>query len=329
VPPIQLIIKNNGIQQKKGEEISMSITLRPGTLDDVKECSEICYRAFKAIANEHNFPPDFLSPDLAITLLSELMEHHHHIYSVVAELDGRIVGSNFIDERSIIAGIGPITVDPAVQNRAIGRELMQHVLARNAKRRFPGIRLVQAAYHSRSLCLYTKLGFVVREPISLMQGQPFALEIPGYTVRPATVGDLDACNQVCLKVHGHDRGGELLDAITPGTATVIEHSGRITGYATSVAFFGHAVGETNEELKALIGAAPSFLGPGFLLPSRNWELFHWCLRHGLRVVQPMTLMSLGLYNEPPGAFLASILFQLVYILTLSFSIFRVSLIDMT
>jgi hypothetical protein len=73
-------------------------------------------------------------------------------------------------------------------------------------------------------------------------------------------------------------------------------------------FFGHAIGETNEELKALIGAAPEFLGPGFLLPTRNAELFRWCLEHGLRVVQPMTLMSIGLYNEPAGAFLASVLY---------------------
>jgi predicted N-acetyltransferase YhbS len=285
----------------------MSITLRPGTLEDAKQCGEICYRAFRAIAEEHNFPPDFLSPEVSITLLSEFMAHPQ-IYGVVAELDGRVVGSNFIDERSIIAGIGPITVDPAVQNRAIGRELMQHVLSRVAKRRPPGVRLVQAAYHNRSLSLYTKLGFVVREPLSVMQGQSLGLDIPGYIIRPASEGDLDACNQLCLRVHGHDRGGELLGAIRRGTATVIEHNGRITGYATAVGFLGHTVGETNEELKALIGAAPAFLGPGFLLPSRNWELFHWCLEHGLRVVQPMILMSIGLYNEPKGAFLASVLY---------------------
>lgn len=285
----------------------MSITLRPGTPEDAKQCGEICYRAFRAIAEEHNFPPDFLSPEVSITMLSEFMAHPN-IYGVVAELDGRVVGSNFVDERSVVVGIGPITVDPGVQNRAIGRELMQHVLARVAKRRLPGVRLVQAAYHNRSLSLYTKLGFTVREPLSVMQGRPLAVQIPGYIVRPATVGDLEICNQVCLKVHGHDRGGELLDAIKRGTATVVEHSGRITGYATAVGFMGHAVGETNEELKALIGAAQAFLGPGFLLPARNGELFRWCLEHGLRVVQPMSLMSIGLYNEPAGVFLPSILF---------------------
>ncbi len=289
------------------EQGRMSIKLRPGKPEDAMQCGKICYNAFKTIAEEHNFPPDFLSPELATALLSEFLAHPH-IYGVVAELDGRVVGSNFVDERSAIAGIGPITVDPAVQNRAIGRELMQHILDRVAKRRFPGVRLVQTAYHNRSLSLYAKLGFAVREPLSVMQGRPLAIQVPGYIVRPASMDDLDACNQICLRVHGHDRGGELIDAIRGRTATVVEHNGRITGYATAVAFFGHAVGETNEELKALIGAAPAILGPGFLLPSRNSELFRWCLEHGLHVVQPMTLMSMGLYNEPAGAFLASILY---------------------
>jgi hypothetical protein len=89
---------------------------------------------------------------------------------------------------------------------------------------------------------------------------------------------------------------------------VVEHGGRITGYTTMVGFFGHTVGENNEDLKALIGAAPDFPGPGFLLPTRNSEMLRWCLKHGLRIVQSMTLMSLGLYNEPRGAFMPSILY---------------------
>jgi hypothetical protein len=89
---------------------------------------------------------------------------------------------------------------------------------------------------------------------------------------------------------------------------VAESDGRITAYASSVAFFGHAVGETNEDLKALIAAATAFQGPGILVPTRNAALFRWCLENGLRVVQPMTLMTIGLYNEPAGAYLPSILF---------------------
>jgi predicted N-acetyltransferase YhbS len=289
------------------EEVPMNVTLRPGNSADATRCGAICYEAFKTIAAQHNFPPDIPSPAVATELLAGLLAHPG-FYAVVAELDGQVVGSNFLDERSTVAGIGPITVDPAVQNRAVGRQLMQHVLARVTQRGFPGVRLVQAAYHNRSLSLYARLGFVAREPLSTMQGAPLAVQIPGYTVRPATERDLDACNQVCMQVHGHDRRGELRDAIQQGTATLVEHGGRITGYATLIAFFGHAVGETNAALKALIGAAPAFPGPGFLLPTRNGELFRWCLDHGLRVVHPMTLMSVGLYNEPAGAFLPSILY---------------------
>jgi predicted N-acetyltransferase YhbS len=285
----------------------LRIKLRTGTSEDAQDCGEICYRAFRVIAEKHNFPPDFPSPGIATTFLSEFLAHPN-IYGVVAELDGRIVGSNFVDERSIIAGVGPITVDPSVQDRAIGRELMQHVMNRVAVRRFPGVRLVQAAYHNRSLSLYTKLGFAAREPLSTIQGKAILSHIPGYIVRPATIGDLSACNQLCMRVHGHDRRGELHDAIKRGVARVVEHNDHITGYATTIGYLGHAVSETNEGSKALISEASEFWGPGFLLPTRNAEIFRWCLEQGLRVIQPMTLMSIGLYNEPAGAFLASVLY---------------------
>jgi hypothetical protein len=165
---------------------------------------------------------------------------------------------------------------------------------------------VQATFHNRSLSLYATLGFDAREPLSVMQGPAIGARIPGHEVRPATLADLEACNAVCRRVHGHDRGGELREAIEQGNATLVEHDGRVTGYATGFAFFAHAVGETNEDLKALTAAAPAFGGPGFLLPTRNADLFRWCLARGLRVVEPMTLMSRGLYNEPAGAFLPSI-----------------------
>jgi hypothetical protein len=84
--------------------------------------------------------------------------------------------------------------------------------------------------------------------------------------------------------------------------------GRITAYAGEVAFFAHAVAETNQGLEALIGAAPAFPGPGFLLPTRNHEVFEWRLDRGLRLVTQTALMTIGLYNEPTGAYLPSILY---------------------
>jgi hypothetical protein len=158
------------------------------------------------------------------------------------------------------------------------------------------------------LALYAKLGFVVREPLAVVSGPPFHHRLAGYLVRKALEDDIDACGLICVQVHGHERAQELRSLIELGTATVVEHEGRITGYSTLMGGGGHAVAERNEDMKALISAAPEFTGDGFLLPTRNAELFRWCLDNGLRVKRPMTLMSLGLYNEPAGAFLPSFLY---------------------
>ena len=285
----------------------MNLRLRPGTVADAKQCGRIQYEAFKSIAEKHNFTPDFPSVEVATGLVTMLLSHPR-FYSFIAELDGRIVGCNFLDERSTIAGIGPLSVDPPVMNGTIGRKLMRAVMDRAAERRVPGVRLLQVAWHYRSLALYAKLGFEIRETISGLQGPPLNLRIPGYEVRPAREEDVPACSELCFRVHGHDRAGELADAVRDGTANVVEHLGGITGYSTAIGWFHHAIGETNDDLKALIAAAPSFVGPGFLLPSRNGELFRWCLANNLRVVAQATLMTTGLYNDPAGAYLPSILY---------------------
>ncbi len=285
----------------------MRLNLRPVGISDADACGAICFEAFKAISTEHNFPWDLPSSEIAIGLMRGLLASSG-FYGVVAEDDGKIVGSNFLDERGPIGGVGPITVNPTVQNHGIGRRLMLAVLDRAAERRFAGVRLVQSAYHNRSLCLYTMLGFETREPLSKINGKPLGLRFPGYDVRPASEADVAKCVALCRRIHGHDRGGELRDAIAQGTARVVEHLGEITGYATDIAFFGHAVSETNQGLKALIGGAPTFPAGGFLLPTRNGELFRWCLQHGLRLVHQMTLMTIGLYNEPAGVYLPSVLF---------------------
>ena len=113
----------------------MDVTLREGRPDDAPACGKIAYAAFKSIGDEHNFPPDFPTVESAIAVLGFLLANPG-FHKVVAELDGRVVGSNILDERNPIAGVGPITVDPAVQNRTIGRRLMQAVMERAAARKF-------------------------------------------------------------------------------------------------------------------------------------------------------------------------------------------------
>lgn len=291
---------------KKGDR-RVSMCLRRGEQRDAEPIGDICYRAFKAVAEAHNFLPDFPSPGVAASGLGGMILHAG-FFDVIAEIDGRIVGSNFLDERNPISGVGPITVDPAIQNDGIGRALMQAVMQRSEERGFAGIRLLQAGYHNRSFALYLKLGFVMREHLACFQGPAVGRESSNQVVRPATAGDLAECNRVCFGVHGHARGGELADAIAQGSASVVERATRVTGYATSIGYLGHAVGETNNDLRALIGAANSFQGPGFLVPTRNADLMRWCLEKNLRITQTMTLMTIGMYNQPDGVWLPSVIY---------------------
>jgi GNAT superfamily N-acetyltransferase len=287
--------------------VDTSIKLRAPTPEDAEELGRICFDAFKGIAERHHFPPDFPSPEVAAQLLSLLISHPG-IYGVAAQKDGALLGSNFLDERSPIAGVGPITVDPAAQDAGIGRRLMEDVLARANERGFPGVRLLQSAYHTRSLSLYAKLGFQVRDVLAVMQGDAIREEVAGHVVRAADDADIEECNRLCATAHGFDRGGELRDAVQQGVARVVERDGAIVGYTTSIAFFGHSVAQSDDALKALIADAPAFGGPGFLLPARNVEVFNWCTERGLSVVFLMTLMVRGAYQPPARPFLTSILY---------------------
>ncbi|HEX4174190.1 MAG TPA: GNAT family N-acetyltransferase, partial [Acetobacteraceae bacterium] len=265
------------------------------------------YSAFKSISDQHRFPADFDTPETAHSVASLLLSHPK-FYGVIAEDNGHLLGSNFIDLRSSIVGLGPISVDPEAQNQGVGRQLMLAAMEEAQRRGCAGIRLVQIAYHNRSLCLYTTLGFRSRCPLSIMQGKPLHQRFPGYEVRRATRADADACNALCHRIHGFDRRQELDESVAQDSLIVVEHLGVISGYTNGLGFFTHTVADSNRSLMALIAAAPAFPGPGFFVPTTNFEVFNWCLQQGLRLVAQATYMTIGLFNEPDGAWLPSVLY---------------------
>src|SRR5262249_62340210 len=137
-----------------------------------------------------------------------------------------------------------------------------------------------------------------------MQSPPTTVSVAG-AVRAATDDDIRACEHLCDRVHGFVRADEIHVAVKQETATVVLRGGRITGYTTGIGFRGHAVGETTEDLKAMIVARPT-AGPGFFVPTRNRELLCWLFSSGYRALWPAALMSTGAYQDPTAAFLPSI-----------------------
>ena len=145
-----------------------------------------------------------------------------------------------------------------------------------------------------------------------MNGKPKSKLPAGFEVRPLAKQDLDSCAALCAKTHGFDRANELRDALQFFTPFVALRGGRVTAYASTVTFWplNHGVAETDEDMKALLlGAGAATEEPlSFLLPVRQASFFRWCLREGLRVVSPMTLMAMGEYQEPKGCYFVSVLY---------------------
>jgi predicted N-acetyltransferase YhbS len=283
----------------------MRVSLRPATAADAAACGRICYEAFNGIALEHRFPVDWRSEDVAVQVITSRLAHGQ-TYGVVAEAEGRIVGSAFLKEYRPVGAIGPVTVDPQWQGGKIGRWMMEHLLERARTAGLAGTRLVQAAYNLHSLSLYTKLGYQMREVLLCLGGEPIGTGIRAPKARLATEADAADCNALCLRLHGYARTEDVAEGLRLNAVTVTEREGRIAGYSTGVHFRGHTVAETNEDAMALISAAPFFPEPGLLMPAGNAELLRWAFDHGLRAIQPLTLMTHGFYQPPAGAFLPSI-----------------------
>jgi GNAT superfamily N-acetyltransferase len=287
------------------------VELRPIEPADRDESARIVYEAFAGIHDHHRFARDFPTLEAAVQLTSDFIAHPG-IWGVVAEIDGRIVGSNFLDERGPVRGVGPITVDPVAQGRGVGRRLMEAVIDRGAGAE--GIRLLQDAFNTGSLSLYASLGFDATDPIALMSGRPRSAGVPGVDVRPLRESDLGECERLHRRIHGFARTRELRDALdSPALSPVVGiRDGRLVAYATTLTFFpaAQAVAETEADMSALIagGLAASAQPGSFLLPIRQGELFRWCLREGLRVVKPMTYMVRGRHPHPSGSWIPSVLY---------------------
>ena len=263
----------------------MTLQTRTATPSDVEACGRIMFQAFQAIAQAHGFTPDFPAEEAATGLASALIANPA-VFGVVAELNGKIVGSNFLSEADAIRGVGPITVAPGAQGRGVGRQLMQQVLGRGKDA--SGIRLLQDTFNMGSYGLYASLGFEVdhrrwppRRGWRSRSSAPSCRRRPGRRARrPAA-----PAGRVRPPVHGAGRN------------------------RANFWIANHGVAASDDDLQALIaGAGEAADSVSFLLPTRQSKLFRWCLAQGLRAVKPMTLMTLGDYREPAGAYLPSVFY---------------------
>ena len=233
-----------------------TVQLRNAVPADIDAVGRIMFEAFRRFHESRGFPLDLPTVEAATDLAASQIADPC-TYGVVAIAGGRIVGSNFLAEGDPIRAVGPISVDPDLQDTGVGRLLMQAVLKRSATA--VGVRLLQDAFNTKSMALYASLGFRAREPMALMTGRPQSGLSPDLNVRPMMPADLAEADALARRVLGFARSIELRAAICRGTPVVLERGKRLVGYMTmpQMWLLNHAVAETEADLMDLILGAAS------------------------------------------------------------------------
>lgn len=283
----------------------MAIELRQPRAEDVPELGRICYEAFKDIHDRHGFPTDFPNVDFAQRVIGGAVQDET-IYSIAAFEDGAPKGSNFIGLRDDVGGIGPVSVDVSSQGQGIGRRLMEDAIAHARAQGYEMIRLCQDSFNLQSLALYAALGFDTKEPIALLE---LSGEQPvDAAIRPATVDDLDAMDELCRSIYRVSRKGACAALIERGFPAFVLDRGHIAGYLVGT-LAGHGVAESDDDMLALLaGLGATVPEAQAFVAIRQGELYRRALAAGHRNRKLMNLMALGPYEEPRGTYCPSVIF---------------------
>lgn len=286
----------------------MPITIRPVTPELVAPLAQICFEAFGTLHDRHGVERDFDSVETAGMMIGMVSTRPDFAGYVAIDADCKaILGSNFIQFSDPVAGVGPITIDPAAQARGVGKALMLAVMNEAKRRGVTQVRLMQESINTSSLSLYTKLGFDWRECCSLMRPTPAAADDP--RCRPITESDLPAIDAISRRHYGSSRINEaagLLKIGLPGF--ILSRGGNDVGYYF-IGFIGHGFAETDADMADLIAHTLRHAPPHFhklLLPLGQNNLHRTLMSRGGRTIKMFNYMTTGPYTRPIGAWVPSI-----------------------
>lgn len=285
----------------------MTITIRPVKSEDIPELGRICFEAFGGLQTKHGVERDFDSVETARMVVGWFASSPDFAGFAAVDEKGKLLGSNFLQMSDGVAGVGPITIDPAAQARGVGKMLMQAVLDEAARRGIARVRLQQESINTASMSLYTKLGFDWREALVMMNLVPGAAD--DARMRPVTEADLGAVDAISKKHYGHTRVNEarwLLSGKIPGF--MLKRDGRDVGYYF-IGFVGHGFAETAKDLADLMSHTARHSPPPLLktiVPLSQHELHRELLARGFRTYKMFNYMTVGPWEPPVGAWIPSV-----------------------
>jgi len=157
-----------------------------------------------------------------------------------AEIDGRLVGSNFAAKLGSFGYFGPLTVHPDFWDRGVAKRLLELTMELFAKWEVRSIGLFTFAHSPKHLGLYQKFGFWPRSLTLLMSKtadandpSPGGLEFSKVTERDQRT-ILNRCRRLTDSVYeGLDLEREILSVRKQelGETILIQDAGRVVGLA--------------------------------------------------------------------------------------------------
>ena len=180
------------------------VLVRPLTRDDLDEADRIfrvAFGTFLGAAEPERFTGN---ADFVRTRWTA-----HPAAVLAAELDGRLVGSNFTTNWGSVGFFGPLTVAPEHWDRAIGQRLLDSTMEIFASWNTRHIGLFTFAQSAKHVGLYQKYGFWPRFLTAIMSArvEPDPAQPRATILSEVPDRDLPGAYQAI---------GELTDAVYPG-----------------------------------------------------------------------------------------------------------------
>eukprot|EP00741_Cyanophora_paradoxa_P022729 tig00021501_g21951.t1 len=286
----------------------LNLTIRLTVPSDIDPLSKIAYNVGRQMHSQHGLPP--VLPTVEDTkALYQLILEDSTMYGVVAGVDNRIAGSAFLMEKDEIKSIVGLCVDPKFWNRGIGKKVIQVLIEKAETMGCRSVRMSFAEVINLSFFrILSTCGFKPQETVSWLVGVPKNAFDGRMEVRPMTMGDVDACDELFIETHGFSRRNDImkcLDAIYAARPYVALFRGELVGYTTSFSYHGHTICRDVEVMKALFTVVSGIMNAAGITPRiavfpRMYpSLLQWCLRDSeMRLERNTYYMVYGQYRPP-------------------------------
>ncbi|NOX72798.1 MAG: GNAT family N-acetyltransferase [Alphaproteobacteria bacterium] len=187
------------------------VVIRPMQARDVAPAHAVFQRAFGTQMGMEN--PQEYQPDSGMV---KTRFHRDPARALVAELNGQIVGSNFVTFWGSFGFFGPLTIDPDHWGKWIAQKLLVPSMEMLRARELRLIGLYTFADSPKHIALYRKFGFWPRFLTAILSKRVIGREtLPEYRLFSSLTTDaqaaaMTACRALCGEIYqGLDPGCEI------------------------------------------------------------------------------------------------------------------------